>query len=117
MAILPSQTIDNHQYNLKCGARERITVENAVKTLTASLVNHATHGLARKVWIGVEDADIRKTQDGTDPVNTGGSEVGIAIAKDDRFSVTGNDDIDNFKAIVKTDGNTAYIEVEYYYDA
>ncbi len=54
-------------------ARERLTVSNAVKTLTSSVYNvEGTVGAlkARRASISVEAADVRYTNQGTDPVAT-----------------------------------------------
>ncbi|MCP4357975.1 MAG: hypothetical protein GY796_08170 [Chloroflexi bacterium] len=115
MEFQTASTVLNILHNISCQARERITVAGVVKSLTANLVTHTTYGPAFKVWIGVEGADIRKTMEGTDPVNTGGSEVGHIIFANERFAVLGNADIANFKALIKTAGETAVLEVEYYY--
>ena len=100
---------------LVCKARERIAVGDVAVSLTGSLVTHAMYGASKKVIISVEENDIRKCQDGSTPVQTGGSEVGMVIYTGSIFSVLGNTDIGNFEAIAKTNGAAADIEVEYYY--
>ncbi len=115
MEFQTASTVLNILHNISCKARERISVADVVKSLTAGLVTHTTYGPAHKVWISIEDANIRETTEGTDPVNTGGSEVGHVIFANERFGLLGNTDIGNFKAIAKTSGETAILEVAYYY--
>ena len=115
MSLLPTHILLNYTYNLICRGRERLTVQNSVVTLDPSKIEHVTYGEARKVWIGLENADIRKTTDGTDPSNTGGSEVGHIVFTNERFAIIGNADISNLKTIIKNVGETATLEIEYFY--
>ncbi len=100
-------------------ARERLTVSNTTKTLTAATYTDAanagtsTNQKAYGAKITIETADIRYTEEGTAPSDTSGSEVGSVAASGSTIYLEGYNAIAKFKACRK--GTTdAVIEVVYY---
>ena len=87
---------------------EQITVSNAVKTLTVGKYTDTDSKLSKKVFISVEDAQIRYTFDGTTPT----SSIGHIANPAEVIILIGTQNIENFKAIRK--GSTdAKISVTY----
>lgn len=94
---------------------EKLSVNDSVTTLTAAKVTHATYGKAREIMLSPEDDDIRITYHGTDPVNTGGSEVGHRVYQGQQHSIKGWDEIDGLKILNATPAGTATVHVTYWY--
>jgi len=96
-------------------AREHLVVSSTVKTLTASVYEDHTNanGKASAAKIIVEAQPIRYTEEGTDPVITGGSEVGTPAVADTVIYLDSYEAIQKFKALRNT-GTDAHIEVVYY---
>ena len=95
-------------------ARERLTVTNAVTTLTAALyATGAYRQRASRVQITVEKAAIRFTQEGTDPSAVVGSEVGTLANIGDVLLLDGQQAADDFKA-TRAGAVNAVIEVVYF---
>jgi len=110
---LTSQTIDNARYEVQCKARETLTVVGVVQTLTAGNVTHTTYGPARYAEITTEAASIRFTRDGTTPDPS--THIGMILTTSQVLPLFWND-LDNFQVIVNTTGETAYVQVDYFYD-
>lgn len=99
-------------------ARERITVDNTVKSLTATTYNDAAANVdvrrrASGARITVEAQPVRFTEEGTSPSNAGGSEVGTLAAATDVIYLEGYNAVSRFKAI-RSGGTDAVIEVVYF---
>ena len=109
--------IYNMQFGGACKIREKITVNDAaaVVSLTAGNITHATHGSAYRAEISVESKNVRVTKEGTAPTNPAdGTDVGTTYAAGASFSVL-TPDLSNFKAIINTATETAYLNVDYFY--
>lgn len=93
-------------------AREKLTVSNSVKQLTASVFDPAPESAQRVkgAKIVVEAQSLRYTEDGTDPVAT---TTGVLAAAGTVIALKGLGAIRRFKAI-REGGSDSTIEVVYY---
>lgn len=110
---LTTHTIGNARYNVQCKARETLTVVGVVQTLTAGMIRHATYDPARYAEVTTEAASVRFTRDGTTPDPS--THIGMVLTTSQVLPLFWND-LEDFQVIVNTTGETAYVQVDYFYD-
>jgi hypothetical protein len=89
---------------------EQVTVANSSIGLTAATINQGNgHMQANKAVCRLETAQIRYRLDGTAPTTT----VGTPLEIGDVLTITGNDLLNNFRAI-RTGGTSGVLNCHYY---
>lgn len=89
--------------------QESITVANTAIGFTAATINRGDGNTPARAVFVVETAQIRFRVDGGDPTTT----VGLLLDIGDEVTITGEHDIEKFKAI-RTGGTSGVIQPHYF---
>ncbi len=99
---------------------EKITPGNNVTGFTSSKIEPMTGPLAGKkaikALVYVKAAAVNYTVDGTEPTQSGGTDIGMYAAAGSTITVLGYHDIGTFRCIDATAGSASDLRVTYFFE-